>query len=156
MTKKTLRIFPVLIILFLAAFLSEAKAQTITGSIGTVKRGGSVKGTITMTIPDGLHVNSNRPNNKYAIPTTLKITATDGARISRLVYPRGKNKKFGFSDEAINVYEGRIVFSFNLSVPKDFRKSTVPVRVAARFQACTDEVCYPPRTREITLTARVK
>lgn len=156
MSKSTLRTFSFLLILFSAIFLSEAKAQTITGSIGTVTRGGSTRGTVTMTIPGGLHVNSNRPNSKYAIPTTLNITVPDGARISRIVYPRGKNKKFSFSEEAINVYEGRVVFSFNLSVPANFRGNTVPVRVVARYQACNDEVCFPPRTREITLTARVK
>ena len=31
----------------------------------------------------------------------------------------------------------------------------VSVRVAVKYQACTDEVCYPPKTKEVTLTARV-
>jgi thiol:disulfide interchange protein len=141
--------------IFLAAGFIETNAQTITGSIGTVTRGGSTNGTIVMSIPGGLHVNSNRPNSKYAIPTTIRVSA-DGARTSAVSYPRGKNRKFGFSDDAINVYEGRVTFSFKLTVPKNFKGNVVRVRAVVRYQACTDEVCYPPKTKEITLTARVR
>lgn len=141
--------------IFLAGLAFETNAQTITGSIGTVSRGGSTKGTVVMSIPGGLHVNSNRPNSRYAIPTTLNITAT-GGRISGIVYPRGVNRKFSFSEDTINVYEGRVTFRFTLSVPKNFQGNTIRIRVVARYQACTDEVCYPPRTKEITLTARVR
>ena len=138
---------------FLAA--SAANAQTVTGAIGPVSRGGSVKGRITLSIPGGLHVNSNRPNSEYAIPTTVRVTAT-GARVSAVTYPRGKNRKFQFSEDTINVYEGTVSFGFNLTVPANFKGDTVRVRAVVRYQACTDEVCYPPRSKEITLTARIK
>lgn len=149
------RILLSLVFVVAAGFAAEAAAQTISGSIPAVKRGGSVRGTVSMSIPAGLHVNSNRPNNQYSIPTTVRVSA-DGARVSAVSYPRGKNRKFGFSDNAINVYEGRVNFTFNLTVPANFRGETVRVRVVVRYQACTDEVCYSPKTREITLTARVR
>jgi hypothetical protein len=144
--------------IFVMAFLFSAEslqAQTISGSIGTVARGGSARGTIVMDIPGGLHVNSNRPNSEYAIPTTVRISAT-GAKAGAVSYPRGKSRRFQFSDEAINVYEGRTVFNFNVNVPKNFKGNTVRVRAVVRYQACTDEVCYPPKNKEITLTARVR
>jgi thiol:disulfide interchange protein len=144
-----------LVFVIVAGIAAEAGAQTISGSVPAVKRGGSVRGTVSMSIPAGLHVNSNRPNNQYSIPTTVRVSA-DGARVSAVSYPRGKNRKFGFSDNAINVYEGRVNFTFNLTVPANFRGDTVRVRVVVRYQACTDEVCYPPKNREITLTARVR
>ena len=133
----------------------SANAQSISGSIGTVKRGGSTKGTIVMSIPGGLHVNSNRPNSEYAIPTTVRVSAT-GAKVGGVTYPRGKNRTFGFADGAINVYEGRASFSFNLTVPANFKGNVVRVRAVVRYQACTDEVCYQPKNKEITLTAKVQ
>lgn len=150
-------------ILFIALFsiglfftaASAANAQTVSGSIGAVSRGGSVKGTVVLSIPGGLHVNSNRPNSEYAIPTTVRVTAT-GARIAGVTYPRGKNRKFQFSEDTINVYEGTVSFPFTLRVPANFKGNTVRVRAVVRYQACTDEVCYPPRSKEITLTAQVK
>ena len=138
-------------------FLAEdtANAQTVSGSIGAVTRGGSTRGTITLSIPGGLHVNSSRPNSQYAIPTSVKVTTT-GVKISNIVYPRGKNRKFQFSEDTLNVYEGTVRFGFTLTVPASFKGDTIKVRAVVRYQACTDEVCYPPKTKEITLTAKVR
>lgn len=146
-----------LMFIFLAGGASEALAQSVTvsGSVGAVKRGGTAKGTIVMEIPGGLHVNSNNPGNEYAIPTTVQISAP-GVKTSRVTYPRGKNRRFEFSDAAINVYEGRVTFTFNLTVPANYKGSSVPVRAVVKYQACTDEVCYPPKTKTISITAKVR
>ncbi len=141
--------------IFLASASVETRAQTINGSIGAVKRGGSTKGAIVMDVPGGLHVNSSRPNSQYAIPTVVRVSAV-GAKIGAVSYPRGVNRKFGFSEDTINVYEGRTSFGFNLTVPANFKGNVVRVRAVVRYQACTDEVCYPPKSKEITLTAKVQ
>lgn len=150
---------------FIAGFFSffcalaavSVDAQTVTGSIGngTVARGAKARGTVSMNIPGGLHVNSNRPSSEYAIPTVVTLRGT-GVRVSDLTYPRGRNRKFQFSENMINVYEGRVSFPFTVTVPANFKGKTVRVTATVRFQACTDEVCYPPRTRNVTMTARVQ
>lgn len=148
-------IFGAIFTLFFLAAVSGIRAQTFSGSVDNVARGGVARGTIVMDIPGGLHVNSNRPNSEYAIPTTVRVTAP-GARVAAIGYPRGKSRRFQFSEDAINVYEGRTVFNFNVRVPANYKGNTVKVRAVVRYQACTDEVCYPPKNKEITLTARVK
>ncbi len=154
MNKNILIAILTLSVVFFAGGSVVSKAQTISGSIGQVKRGGSAKATVVMDIPGGLHVNSYRPGSEYAIPTVIKAKAS-GARVGSVVYPRGKNRKLSFSEDTINVYEGRAVFTFNVAVPANFRGSTIKIPVTVRYQACTDEVCYPPKNKEITLTAKV-
>ena len=136
---------------------AAVSAQTVSGSIGngSVARGSSARGTIVLSIPGGLHVNSSRPASEYAIPTTVRLSGT-GVRVSGPTFPRGVNRKFQFSENVINVYEGTVRFPFTVNVPAGFKGDTVRVRAVVRYQACTDEVCYPPRTREVTLTARVR
>jgi hypothetical protein len=153
--KKILSIVLFSLSLFFLAGISTARAQNVTGSIGTVSRGSSTKGRITLSIPGGLHVNSSRPNSQYAIPTNVTVSAV-GAKVGAVTYPRGQNRKFQFSEDTLNVYEGTVSFSFNLTVPASFKGNVVKVRAVVRYQACTDEVCYPPKTKEITLTAQVK
>ncbi len=140
-------------ILLFAAF---ANAQSISGSIanGTVTKGKAARATVVLSIPGGLHVNSSRPGSEYAIATNVRASAS-GVRIGAVTYPRGRNRKFGFSENAINVYEGRTNFTFPVTVPANFNGSTLRVNVTVRYQACTDEVCYPPKTKRVTLTARV-
>ena len=137
--------------------IAAVSAQDISGSIGngTVARGASARGSIVLSIPGGLHVNSSRPASEYAIPTTVRLSGT-GVRVSGPTYPRGVNRKFQFSENLINVYEGTVRFPFTVNVPRGFKGDTVRVRAVVRFQACTDEVCYPPRSKEVTLTARVR
>jgi len=149
-------------ILFVALVLtvgavSQAVAQSIDGSIGngTVRRGGATRGTIVLSIPGGLHVNSNRPNNEYAIPTVISVTSRE-AKVSAVTYPRSVSRKFSFSEKPISVYEGRATFGFNVTVPASFKGSTIRIRIVATFQSCNDEVCFPPKTQEITLSARVQ
>lgn len=134
-----------------------ANAQTVTGSIGkgTVERGKSARGTVVLNIPGGLHVNSSRPASEFAIATVVKVSGASGVRVSGLTYPKGKNRKFQFSDNAINVYEGRVSFPFTVTVPAGYKGKSIRLTASVRYQACTDEVCYPPKTKSITLTANV-
>ena len=140
------------------ACAASVSAQTVSGYIGngTAGRGASTRSAIVLSIPGGLHVNSNRPDSEYSIPTTVTVSTSGGARVSSVTYPRGKNKKFQFSPNTINIYEGRVVFPFTLTVPKGFKGNVVRVTARVRFQACTDEVCYAPRTETVTLSARIR
>lgn len=140
-----------------AAFVSTGSAQTVSGSIanGSVGRGTTARGYVRLHIPAGLHVNSSRPASEYAIATKVTITAS-GVKLSDIVYPKGTNRTFQFSKVPINVYEGTVAFPFRVTVPKGFRGKTVTVRASVLYQACTDEICYPPKTKTVTITARVR
>jgi thiol:disulfide interchange protein len=157
MKKRALQIVFAFMFLFAAGLLAEAGAQTVTGSIGngTVTRGTAARATVVLNIPGGLHVNSNRPNNEYSIATTVRASSS-GVRIGAVSYPRGRNRKFGFSEEKLNVYEGRPAFGFNVTVPASYKGNSISVRVTVKYQACTEEVCYPPKSKAITLTAHVR
>ena len=139
----------------LAAF-SQVNAQSVSGSFpgGTVTRGKAARATVVLSIPGGLHVNSNRPNSEYAVATVVRASSP-GLKIGPVSYPRGKNRKFSFSENTINVYEGRTSFGFNVTVPPTFRGNRISVRVSVKYQACTDEVCYPPKTKTATISASV-
>jgi thiol:disulfide interchange protein len=150
------------VILSIAIFLifgvsAHVSSQTISGSIGNgiITRGSAAKGSVILSIPGGLHVNSSRPNSQYAIATDVRVSG-QGVKTSSVRYPSGRNRKFNFSENQINVYEGRTVFPFTVNVPVNFSGNTVKVRAVVKYQACTEEVCYPPKTKEVTLTAKVK
>ena len=156
MKKIVLRSFGSILFLIAVGAVVNVKAQSVSGSIGngTAARGKATRGTIVLSIPGGLHANSNRPGSEYAIPTTVRLSSP-GIRIGGVSYPRGKNRKFSFSSDTINVYEGRVSFPFTVTVPATFKGSSIRVNASVRYQTCNDEVCYPPKTKEVTLTARV-
>ena len=148
-----------LITLFFGLFLfaaNSADAQSVSGSIGkgSIERGKATRGTVVLSIPGGLHVNSSRPASEYAIATVVKVSG-QGVKVSGVTYPKGKNRKFSFSEDTINVYEGRVSFPFTVTVPASFKGKSIKVTASVRYQACTDEVCYPPKTKNVTMTATV-
>lgn len=123
-------------------------------SVDRAQQGGSFQAAVVMDIPGGLHVNANKPLGKYSVPTIVKVDAPRGFRVTPVSYPRGSVRtfRFGGSDETrIAVYEGRTIFRFNVSVPAGQPFGVENVRVSVRFQSCTDEVCYPPATRNLDL-----
>ena len=142
-------------IFFVAAF--AANAQSVTGSLGngTFTPGKTVKAKVVLSLPGGLHANSRYPGSEYAIPTTVTARGS-GVKVGAVSYPRGKNRKFEFSENTINVYEGSTTFKFDVTVPANYTRKTITVNVKVKYQACTNEVCYPPKTKDITLTARVQ
>ena len=158
MTKKILTA-----IFFALALATAANAQIsnnsikIQGSIGRgiIKRGSAARATVILDIPDGVHTNSNRPTGEYALPTKIKISGSK-VKLGTITYPRGKNKKFEFSEKPLNVYDGRMTFNFTVAVPKNYRENSVTIRAVVDYQACTNEVCFPPKKQEIILTAQVR
>jgi hypothetical protein len=155
---KYLNIFSFAVLLVFAGVVS-ANAQTVdvkgTFAEPAVARGAAAKGTIVLNIGNGLHVNSNKPDSEYAIPTTVRISGA-GLKPGAVEYPEGANRKFQFSESELNVYEGEITIPFSVIIPKNFRGDTLSVKAIIRYQACTEDVCYPPKNKEIVMTAAVK
>jgi DsbC/DsbD-like thiol-disulfide interchange protein len=128
-------------------------------SVDPAQQGSTFQAAIVFDIPEGMHVNSNRPLGKYAIATSVKVDAPRGLKVTPVTYPLGKVRTFRFGgdtpEEKLAVYEGRAVARFNVTVPPDYEQGVAHVRVGVRFQACNDEVCFPPATRELDLAIAV-
>lgn len=155
--RKFLKMMMGVAVLLGASFLAT-NGQTVTGTIakGEVTKGRKARATVVLEIPHDLHTNSSNPGSEYAIPTTVKITPVSGVKLGAVAYPRGMNKKFEFSEKALNIYEGKVEFTFDVTVPTSYRKPKIEIEVSVRYQACTNEVCYPPTSKKATLTANVR
>ncbi|MEJ7713947.1 MAG: protein-disulfide reductase DsbD N-terminal domain-containing protein [Pyrinomonadaceae bacterium] len=130
----------------------------VKGVLATDKaqRGKAVQAAVVMDIPEGYHVNSSKPLGKYAIPTVVEITAPSGVKeMGPVTYPRAVVKRYKFSEEQLAVYEGRAVMRFNLTVPADQALGSADLRVRVRYQSCTDEVCFAPASREVSVPIEV-
>lgn len=161
-----LLIQPLLLTLLLvapASFLAKPAPQSapnigVTGALSAqkVQRGRTVQATVTMDIPSGFHVNSNRPLEKFLIPTQLKIDSPRGVRVSAVSYPRAVLRSFKFSKNRVSVYEGRATLRFSVSVPASFPPGSTELKAHLRYQSCNDEVCFPPQSRDISLWLNVQ
>jgi Disulphide bond corrector protein DsbC len=144
-----------ILFIFIASVLASAQSVDVSGSGGPLKRGAAGKGVVTLNIEGGYHVNSSRPSGENLIATAVSVTSKD-VKVGRVSSPAGRSKKFSFSDKPLSVYEGRVSFPFTVSVPAAFKGNTARFHIVVRYQACNNEACFAPKTKDITITAAVR
>jgi hypothetical protein len=143
---------------FGAAVPQSAPTIAVNGSLAADKiaRGRSVQGTVVMEIPSGYHTNSNRPREKFLIATQLQIQAPQGIRVGPVGYPRASLRSLKFSQNKVSVFEGRTVMRFSVAVPRSFTASSAELKGRLRYQACNDDTCFQPQTREVKMWLSVE
>ena len=158
------RIFSLIVLLLIPATLYSKPAPqsssdiNVSGSIAPdkIKKGRSVRATVVMDIPAGLHVQSNKPLDKFLVATKLNVETPSGMNVGPITYPRALMRKLKFSKGNVAVYEGKAMIRFNVTVPANYSGGSGEIKGKLRFQACTDESCFPPVTREVKMWLNVE
>jgi thiol:disulfide interchange protein DsbD len=160
MIKNSIRLLPLLFVFLLPATLYAQSASdvNVSGSIAPdkIKKGRVVRASVVVDIPKGLHVQSSRPLDKYLIATKLDVETPSGMKVGPISYPRPVMRNLKFSKGAVAVYEGRAILRFNVTVPANYGGSSGEIKGKLRFQACNDESCFPPVTREVKMWLNVE
>jgi thiol:disulfide interchange protein DsbD len=148
-----------LILLIPVSFYSQSAADVnVSGSIAPdkVKKGRVVRASVVVDIPSGLHVQSSKPLDKFLVPTKLDVETPTGMTAGPITYPRPVMRKLKFSKGVVAVYEGRSLLRFNVTVPANYSGGSGEIKGKLRFQACNDESCFPPVTREVKMWLNVE
>ena len=159
-----LRTFSLLVILLIpATFYSTPVPQSsadvnVSGSVAPdkIKKGRVVRATVVMDIPSGLHVQSSKPLDKFLVATKLDVETPSGMKVGPISYPRALMRKLKFSKGMVAVYEGKSMLRFNVTVPANYSGGSGEIKGKLRFQACNDESCFPPVTREVKMWLNVE
>ncbi|MBM3780176.1 MAG: DUF255 domain-containing protein [Acidobacteria bacterium] len=133
---------------------AEASAQLrripaeVTPLVATdgVIAGPQARLALQVALPNGFHVQSNRPRDASLIPTELTVEATDGVRISEVVFPKAVDFVQAGLPEPLLVFDQRFVIGVVVEVALGVPAGVVTVPVRLRYQACDDTMCYAPST----------
>ena len=153
-------VLPLFIVLLLPVTMYSQSASdvNVSGSIAPdkVKKGRVARATVVMDIPNGLHVQSSKPLDKFLIATKLDVQTPSGMTVGPIVYPRALMRSLKFSKNKVAVYEGRTMIRFPVTVPANYSGGSGEIKGKLRFQACNDESCFPPVTREVKMWLNVE
>jgi len=164
MLNHTLRLLLLVLFLILpATIFSTPTPQSsadvkISGQLNPdkVKKGRAIQASILVEIPPGLHLQSNKPLDKFLVPTKLDVETPAGWRIGTITYPRAIIRQLKFSKTPVAVYEGKVLLRFNVTVPSNYSGGSADIVGKLRFQACNDDSCFPPITREVKMWLNVE
>ncbi len=108
-----------------------------------VSQGDEFKITLEIIVEKTWHINSQKPNDDFLIPS--EITAKgNGIKLIKVSYPEAHNIKLAFSEELVSVYEGTTNAGLNFRVDKNAQVGKQKVNVTLDYQACNDMTCMPP------------
>lgn len=158
---KTVLLAAVLLIpaTFYSTPLPQSSADVkVSGSIAPdkIKKGRMVKATVVMEIPQGLHVQSNKPLDKFLVATKLDVETPSGMQVGPILYPRAQMRNLKFSKNTVAVFEGRTTIRFPVTVPANYSGGSGEIKGKLRFQACNDDSCFAPVTREVKIWLNVE
>jgi cytochrome c biogenesis protein CcdA/thiol-disulfide isomerase/thioredoxin len=145
-----------------ALWAHPAQGQTrptaaIAPSVETdgVRAGSPTRVALTVTLPEGLHIQSNKPRDPSLIAATLTIDVPPGVRVAHLVFPESKDFTLNGQAEPLAVFDHEFVAGAELEIAGSVPPGDLVVPARFRYQACNDRVCFPPVTATTGWTLRI-
>lgn len=120
-----------------------------------VHPGQTLQAAIQAELEPGYHVNAHKPLESFLIPTTLTFTEPEGITVQEVVYPEPIMLAIGGLDTPLAVLEERFILGVAFAVDGNVAPGEYLIPGKLRYQACDDQACYAPASKEITLALNV-
>ena len=117
--------------------------------------GSTIKLAIRVSLPEGLHTQSNKPRDPLFIPTVLTVDAPAGASVTELVFPPATDLEQAGQDQPLAVFDHEFAIGVALALAADVAPGDLVVPAHLRYQACDANLCYPPTTADFEWTLQV-
>jgi thiol:disulfide interchange protein len=120
-----------------------------------VRAGSSVRVALRVVLPEGLHTQSNKPRDPLLIPTALTIDTPVGVTWDEVVFPPSTDFHSAGQDQPLAVFEHEFVIGVRLTLADNVATGDIVVPAHLRYQACDENLCYPPATANTEWTLKI-
>jgi cytochrome c biogenesis protein CcdA len=112
--------------------------------------GESVRVALRVSLPEGLHTQSNKPRDENLIPTELTIDAPSSVTVKEIVWPPATDLDQVGADKPLAVFEQTFPIGVELALAGSVPVGDLTVAARLRYQACDANLCYPPANADVT------
>jgi thioredoxin:protein disulfide reductase len=152
-----------LLALCLCAVAANATAQlrrpraevTPLAETPAVHAGRPIKLAVRVSLPEGLHTQSNKPRDPLLIPTVLTVDTPAGVAVTELVFPPSTDLEQIGQDQPLAVFEHEFLIGVVLELSPETPSGALAIPAHLRYQACDANLCYPPATADFEWTLDV-
>jgi thioredoxin:protein disulfide reductase len=120
-----------------------------------VHAGETARVALKVSLPEGLHTQSNKPRDETLIPTELTIDAPAGVTVKEIVWPPATDLKQAGADKPLAVFEQTFAIGVELTLAPTVATGDLIVPARLRYQACDSNLCYPPANADVQWTIPV-
>jgi len=131
------------------------KATVVPLVEGPAHAGSSARLALKVTVPEGLHTQSNKPRDPLFIPTTLAVDAPANTTVDEIVWPPAVDLKQVTGDKPLSVFEREFLIGVKASLGTSLEPGDLRVPGNLRYAPCDVNLCYPPVTADVEWTIRV-
>jgi len=117
--------------------------------------GDTLRVALEVSLPEGLHTQSDKPRDPLLIPTSLTIDAPAGVTVEELVFPPSTDLQQAGQDQPLAVFEREFLIGVQLKIAPAVPVGMLTVPAHLRYQACDAKVCYPPSTADANWTIAI-
>src|SRR5438874_5190304 len=114
--------------------------------------GQTVRVALRVSLPEGLHTQSNKPRDETLIPTELHVDATAGVTVKEIVWPPATDLHQAGADKPLAVFEQTFPIGVELALASSVPTGDLVVPARLRYQACDANLCYPPANADVKWT----
>ena len=131
------------------------RAEVVPLVEGPVHAGETARVALKVSLPEGLHTQSNKPRDETLIPTELTVDAPSGVALKEIVWPPATDLNQVGSDKPLAVFEQTFAIGVELALAHSVPAGALTIPVSLRYQACDSNLCYPPATASVEWTLEV-
>ncbi len=113
---------------------------------GGAHAGAAVRGALLVRLPEGFHMNSNKPRDPNLIPVTVSMEASPAVVSARVTFPEAVDLKQEGEPVPLRVFEREFSIGITLQLAAGAPEGVTRVPVRMRYQACDEKQCYFPTT----------
>jgi thiol:disulfide interchange protein DsbD len=124
----------------------DAFSWSATGPEEILQPGGSAEIIVMLSIAPGHYV--------YRDSVSVSAQPPAGVLASPAIYPEPKVKFDRFENTEVAIYEGTVRVRLPVRMTADAPSGEVPVALVAKHRGCSQEVCYFPATRNLTVSLK--
>ena len=156
-----MRLLQTLLVVAAAGGVAHAQIRGVTADVAPivgadgVRAGSTVRAALRVTLPNGFHVQSNKPRDPSLIPTSLTLEVPPTASVVEVVFPAPIDQRIPGYDQPLAVFEHEFLIGVQLAVDRRAPQGDLVIPARLRYQACNDTTCFPPKTAEVSWTLRV-
>jgi DsbC/DsbD-like thiol-disulfide interchange protein len=117
--------------------------------------GSQTRIALRVSLPDGLHVQSDTPRDPNLIATAIVFEPPAGITVAEVVYPKPTDLAQAGQTRPLSVFEQAFVVGARLAIDRAAPAGDIIVPARFRYQMCDAASCYPPATAVTRWTLRI-
>lgn len=106
-------------------------------------------------IKKGYHIQANKVNDEYLIPTILEVSEYKNIKLGIPQFPRSKKFKLEDTDIFLDVFDGVFEITIPATVAMEIPKGKHTMKANLQYQTCDNKTCLFPKTIAFSFTIKV-